>query len=96
VGALEQLKRQFESEGVHADPLRLGAAFLALARSKNWDQHPEALTEWLGDLAIDVANGWHNAQRLEAEIDTIPIAELRKIRQSLRPNEPPSEDSGVQ
>lgn len=85
MGALHELRAHLEAQEVHADPLQVGAALLALARSRNWNQKPEELVAWLGDLALDVAHNWRHAERLDASVtDTVPIGELKKIAEALK------------
>lgn len=86
MGALHELRTHLEAQEVHVDPLQIGAALLALARSRNWNQKPEDLVAWLGELALDVARSWHHGERHASQsgIDTVPIGELKKIAEALK------------
>jgi hypothetical protein len=96
LAALQDLRAHLETHEVHVDPIQVGAVLLALMRAHNWNEKPEALVAWLEDLALDVARNWPHGEIKsppQSGVDTVPIDELKKIRQSLREQQPKSDKS---
>jgi hypothetical protein len=56
--ALDELHDRLLANGAGSEPLRVAAAILALARTMDWNQNPQALVSWLEQLALDVAQAW--------------------------------------
>jgi hypothetical protein len=96
MGALRELHGYLESQGVPANTCEIGAAFLALARARGWNENSEPVRGWLEELALDVAKQWHSGEAptgpppSQSEVDTVPLAELKKM---LRPDEAPAPKS---
>lgn len=83
--ALHELRTHLEAQEIRSDSLQIGAALLALARARGWNQNPLGFAEWLEDLALDVAKNWHHGEVHDQSIvDTVPIHELRKIAEALK------------
>jgi hypothetical protein len=98
LGPLHELRTYLESQEVNADPLQVGAAFLALARAQRWNEKPEDLIAWLEELALDVARNWRHAKGADAAqsgVDTVPIGELKKIAQALKRERAPRQIPGA-
>ncbi len=54
---LDELDERLKANGVDVDPRAVASALLAIARINQWPGHPERMTEWLFQLALDVAKG---------------------------------------
>jgi hypothetical protein len=90
MGALRELHGYLEAQGVQASTCEIGAAFLALARARGWNENSEAVRGWLEELALDVAKQWHSGEVAaspplsQSEVETVPLSELKKM---LKPGE---------
>src|SRR5262245_48426537 len=90
MGAFQELQDHLEAQRVQGDALQISSAILALARAKGWTQESTTVVAWLEELALDVAKNWRADESRpaptvpQAEVDTVPISELRKMLKEAR------------
>lgn len=53
--ALAELQERLAANGVVGDPERVATAILGLAHQNEWTERPERISEWLSQLAMDLA-----------------------------------------
>jgi hypothetical protein len=54
ISAFAELEDQLKQDGIGADPCSIAAVILGLATANDWTKRPEAVGEWLEQLAMDM------------------------------------------
>jgi hypothetical protein len=52
--ALSELAQRLRDSGSDADPALVAAAILGIAHTGHWIRNPQAMVEWIGQLALDM------------------------------------------
>jgi hypothetical protein len=85
MAALRELHAYLDAQGVPGNAREVGAAILALARARGWNEDSQPVRDWLEELALEVAKNVPvgepegSAPASQSEIDTVPLSELRKM-----------------